>query len=288
MKFITAIYNGLHDTKFGGRLNRDKQYLYSLECLSNLGSPIKCYVQQSEYETITSYFVDKGILNIEFEPFELSDFKYHKEIQRIKEINKNFYAQDDVWEYRCVELMWLKLFALFNESIKFKESGIEEKIFWIDAGLSHDGIFPKRFNPNANGTQHSLYQNNLAFNNKLVDKLDKLSNESLFFFYCNNRQHSYPPLYSNIKTLDGSIVAGLFGGKPNDIIQLVIECEQIIEYILSKDTLLQEELILTLVLQNNPQMFNLFNFTTWYHEDWNCYDPSVSSFSDFFNDLGNV
>ena len=91
-----------------------------------------------------------------------------------------------------------------------------------------------------------------------------------FTFYCSNRQHSYPPLYQQDYNLDGSIVSGLFGGSSSDIQKLTIKFDNFIKDIISKNTLLPEELIFTKIYQASPEDFNIFEFGTWYHEDWDC------------------
>jgi hypothetical protein len=282
MKFITAIFNHLHGSKFGGRLNRDRHYAFSIRTLANLGQPMVCYIATADMPYVQEYLDKHEVKNIEFREYDLESFEYHQKIQEIKEINKITYAEDNVWEYRSVELMWLKLFWLKQEADTLAD---DEKVFWIDAGLSHGGIMPKKFNENPLDEYEQSFRNTKAFNPKLSSKLDNLTQESLFTFYCNNRQHHYPPLYSHDTVMSGSVVAGLFGGKASDVKILFEKGKEIIDYIVTKDTLLQEELILTLVHQNNPGLFRAFDFDTWYHEDWDCFDPKMKSFSAFFEGL---
>jgi hypothetical protein len=283
MKFVTAIYNQLHGTDFGGRLNRDRHYLYSLKCLANLGAPILCYTSARDKKEIETYLDQNTITNVTLKIYELPTMKHHKKIHEIKQINKELYANDNVWEHRCVEIMWLKLEWLKTES----DANVNDKVFWIDAGLSHGGIIPSKFNPfmpEDKGYEKS-FQNILAFNGKLIQKLNELTETGLFTFYCNNRQHNYPELYMNDTRLPGSVVAGLFGGTNEQISKMFEASEEIINHVLENNTLLQEEMILTLIYQQYPELFNIFDFDTWYHEDWACYEPSMKSFSAFFEGL---
>jgi hypothetical protein len=283
MKFITAIYNGLHGTKFGGRLNRDRHYLYSIKCLAGMGVDIICYTTKVDSFNIQEYLTKNNITNVELRIFDLEKMKHHSKIQKLKELNKEFYDQDNVWEFRSVELMWLKVYWLKEES----EKNPLETYFWIDAGISHDGIIPKKYNPNSiENDYESSFQNTLAFNRNLALKLERIvKNDRLFTFYCTNRQHSYPPLYNSDVELSGSVVAGLFGGKHNAIEAIYVEFEKIVEYILSKDTLMQEELILTVIYKRRPELFSIYSFATWYHDDWACWDRNLKSFSQFFEDV---
>lgn len=281
MKFVTAIYNGLHHSDFGGRLNRDFHYLYSLRCLAQMGVEIICYTTFVDKHQIEEYLGKYLIKNVQFKIFELSSLKYHRDITRIKKLNSIEYANDNIWVHRCVELMWLKIQWIKMES----DNHPSEKIFWIDAGLSHGGIFPRKFNSAYDVAVEQSHQHDLAFNRKLTAKLDKLTDSKLFTFYCTNRQHQYPKLYENEFHIGGSVVAGLFGGTRGAIDAVKTEFDEIVKYIISHDTLMPEELILTLIYKNHPELFETFDFGTWYHEDWECFNRELIPFCAFFEDL---
>jgi hypothetical protein len=281
MKFVTAIYNNLHFSTYGGRLNRNFHYLYSLRCLAGMGQDIICYTTLDEMESIKSYLLKYNITNVYFEIFDLSSMYCHKDIQRIKLINAEEYKHDNIWENRCVELMWLKPFWLKQQADKYPN----EKLFWIDAGLSHGGIIPQKYNSAYSTEVEQSHQNDLAFSPKLVKKLDDWSSDALFAFYCINRQHQYPERYANDEPLSGSIVAGLFGGTHDTITFVNNEFEKIVNELVSYKLLMPEELILTLIYKKFPNMFNVFEFGTWYHDDWSFYEPSMQSFSIFFEDF---
>lgn len=296
MRFVTAIYSKLYGTSFGGRLNRDRHYLYSLKNLLSMGNYFICYTSSDEIVELEKYFND--YTNIEFRIYNLDSSKHHKRIQEIKELNKERYSKDDVWTYRCVELMWLKVRWLYQEAIDqqsrnkirkmYDASLIDEKICWIDAGLSHGGIIPIKYNKNNNInliTYENSFENNLAFNDKFVNKIDQLSQDKLFAFYCNNRQHQYPELFINDNTLSGSIVAGVFGGNADVILEIYKQFEIVIDDILNANDLIQEEMALTRIYQKFPELFSVYDFDTWYHIDWDCFDTNQKSFSEFFEDL---
>jgi hypothetical protein len=278
MKFVTAIYSKLYNTKFGGRLNRDRHYYYSLKTLVTMGGEFICYTSEEEYDELVHAFSMHP--NIEFRKYNLSDFEYHADIQRIKEEHHDRYIEDAVWTYRCVELMWLKMEWLYQEAKK-----TDEKVFWIDAGLCHGGIIPVKFNKNlGNIVYENSFENVYAFNPNLLKKLDKLSTR-FFTFYCNHRQHKYPDLYANDLNPNGSIVAGLMGGSFTYIEKVYNEYKKVISAILDANDLIQEEMALTVVYRDQRQMFSEAAFDTWYHDDWDCFDRSQKSFSAFFEDV---
>lgn len=290
MILVTAIYNKLNGTHLGGRLNRDRHYLYSLRNIAKATKlQIICYTSKNDIDDIQSFLTGNNITNVKLKLFELTDFFAHKRIAEIKEINKNLYAKDNVWEQRCVELMWLKLFWLYDESVAHKN----EKVFWIDAGLSHAGILPKSLNhhDHTNHSYEESFDNSLAFNENFVNKIDSHSNGKIFSFYCLNRQHQYSDYIlqklgkEQKNPLGGSIVAGLFGGSFEQIESLVKYSTEIILDIMNGTSLLQEELILTLVYQDHPELFDVYSFQTWYHPDWNCFDKDQIPFCSFFEGL---
>lgn len=278
MKIVTAIYNNLFDTVYGGRLNRERHYLYSLRCLANIGVDIVCYTSKKDLDDIQKYLDDKNITNVTLKIFELNEYQHHNKIMDIKKLNHDRYALDNVWVTRCVEIMWLKLQWLYDES---KNSN--DKVFWFDAGISHGGIFPKKMNTNYDESDYeSTFQNDKAFNINLLDKIDKRSMNKMFAFYCTNRQHAYPAIMLNDERLHGSIVAGIFGGDSRIIKEVYDNFMEIVEFLLNNNELMQEEMILTLIYQAEPELFDVESFDTWYHEDWNCYNTDLISFSKFF------
>lgn len=279
MKFVTAIYDNLHGTKFGGRLNRDRHYLYSLKTLLGMGTEFVCYTSDSEYDDLVKAFAEFD--NIQFKKYNLDSYEFHDRIHEIKEFNKKTYAEDNVWEHRCVELMWLKLEWIFNESRDY-----DGKVFWIDAGISHNGILPRKFNihNSENLTYEETFANAYAFNENFLNKLD-INSDKFFSFYCNNRQHQYPKILRNDEHLPGSIVAGILGGTKEYIESVYFKFKPIIEFIMNNNDLTQEEMALTLVYRDSPSLFSIVDFDTWYHDDWDCYDRQLKSFSSFFDNL---
>lgn len=281
MKFVTAIYSKLYGTKFGGRLNRDRHYLYSLRSLLTMGVSFTCFTSSEEINELKEQFSEFD--NIELVVYDLENYKYHTKIQEIKELNQERYIADDVWKYRSVELMWLKL-----EWLAKVASESDEKVFWIDSGLSHGGIIPLAYNKNhgiVDITYENSFENIKAFNQAFLNKLDKLSSDEIFSFYCTNRQHQYPLMFRDQPNLGGSIVAGLFGGKPEAIAELYVRFQKVIKDVMDGNDLIQEEMALTLVYKDYMDSFTIYEFGTWYHIDWDCFDPNQISFSSFFEDL---
>lgn len=280
MRLVTAIFSKLYSTQFGGRLNRDLHYLYSIRTILKMGYETICYTSKEEYNWLSKELA--AFSNLELRIYDLSQYRFHEKIQNIKLENQQEYDKDAVWTYRCVELMWLKMDWLISAA-----HGYDGNAYWIDAGLSHGGIIPSKFNPNYAGVEMAYeesFENIHAFNSNLGEKIEKLTGDKFFSFYCTNRQHKYPRAFP-APQIPGSIVAGLMGGTYEAVDLVYKAFAETINGVMDSNDLIQEEMVLTWIYQNQPELFNVVPFDTWYHEDWGCYNPDMKSFSAFFEGL---
>lgn len=282
MEFITCIYNGLHDTNFGGSLNRDRHYMFSLKSISAIKEKITCYIGEKDLETCKNYFENSGIENIILKKFDLTNFEHHLNVKKIRENDRQY--SDVGWNNRCIEIMWGKIWWMFDH---FKDKDDDYKIFWIDAGLSHGGIFPKKYNKifqlKKNLTYEEAFQFDKIFNTNFVKWIDSFSDNGPFFMETTQPQYPYPDKYKIYKKLDTSIIRGLFGGKKKDMMPILEEFMLISKELINNSELLREEQILTIICNKNPEKFNTIKFNTWYHEDWDCYEKTLVPFSNFVN-----
>ena len=79
IKFITAIYNDLIGSEFGGRINRRNHYKWSLVSLLRMtDADFVCYTSKREVDELRSFFYEKNNIpetQLKFIEFELSDKK---------------------------------------------------------------------------------------------------------------------------------------------------------------------------------------------------------------------
>jgi len=307
VSFVTCVYDDLVNTQFNGRLNRGTHYVFSLAHMHQMGAPIYCYSDKINMYRAFPAFLKYGYENFRFINYNLEDSPYLAEIQRIKQKDV-FYVEAASWRTRCIEIMWGKFDWIIHTAEKMGlDSG--KYLYWVDAGLSHPGILPKKFNTfdeSTAVTSSHKYDNSfnfdLIFNEDLPDFLVEYAGEdNLLHFMCTQRQHSDKshlprsgPKGTDPKngTHVGTVVGGLFGGPVRLLHDWALDAKDVCADLLQHDFLLKEEDVLTYMLNTggveDPRFkdnITIYKFDTWYHEDWDGYVPKLKSFSAFFEEF---
>jgi len=284
-KLITAIYTDEESKKFPYYAHelkaREDRYLHSLRTIANTELEIVLYCNENQFNFFIEYCKEKNLNNVTVKISNLKEFPYCEEMKKIKLEKKekfiHFYHEID----------WNKLFLLkkeFDSSYGY--------MYWIDAGLSHPGLFPKKFNshPNQmNGFSANYY--NYSFikifnpslfekiNNWVSDKLINISNRLLF----HNRDHLNEYTEKNY-IYDSMTVGGLIGGNTKEISWLTENFMKNGKMILDKGTIINHEALLSFLVKSHEEKFKTFKFESWYHEDSNVdqIEKNKISFSHFF------
>lgn len=305
VSFVTCVYDDLHDTEFAGRHNRGTHYAFSLAQMHEMGAPIYCYTDKRNMTKYMASFLESGYDNYRFINYNLDDSPYFNRIQEVKNANPELYRESPSWVSRCVEIMWGK-FDFITHTAETIGLVPGKYLFWIDAGLSHPGVLPKRFNTvQHEGLQYATqsheysyrFKMNEIFNSKLPDYLAEYTGAGkLLHFLCTSPQHSDPShLRVEMPAYVGTAVGGLFGGDVVLLHHWAQQGKQICQELLDNGHLIKEEDILTHLINSNlktdetfKDKLTMYTFNTWYHEDWiewdrAVYDPNRDhSFSDFF------
>lgn len=302
--FVTCVYDDLHNTLFSGRHNRGTHYAFSLAQINQINTPIYCFTDYTNLYKFFPAILNYGINNLKFINYNLNESPYHERIQQVKQYNKQ-YIKSSSWNSRCVEIMWGKFDWLIHVIDKI---GIEKDkyVYWIDAGLSHPGVIPKKYNNLHDKKEYYSSSHEYSyrfFNNKIFNKdfpdflVSQTGKNKLLHFLCTKPQHNdHSPLdLPNKKYYKGTAVGGLFGGDIQKLYDWCIQGKKICDQLLDKCCLIKEEDILTYLINYNigndknfEEQLSLFLFNTWYHEDWDksLYDPKKDiSFSDFFEKM---
>lgn len=270
--FVTCIYSNLYGTKFGGRPGRDTHYKQSLVSLSQMKDcNFIVYTSKEEYSNLKDFlsFDERFTVKIE----DLENFRYHKEFLLKKDSNTEL--------DRCFEIEYFKL--------KWLKDGIENSnanyIFWIDAGLSYSGLIPDRYLLNSNGIEK--YYQSFLFNDKFLNNIIKLTDSKLFCILKENSKHHWsrtlPERYYNVYNSSYHMIAGLFGGKSENVKWLCDEFEKLTNIVVeTEEILFHEEQLLTCIYHNNLEKFIEFKFDIWWHE--NSQIPGIESMLDYCKD----
>jgi hypothetical protein len=241
-----------------------------------------------------------GHENFNFINFNLEDSRYLDRIQEVKKSKPKLYIESISWSTRCVEIMWGKFDWLLHVIDKI---GVAENkyVYWIDGGLSHEGVIPVRFNSRKAGVnfqnqshQYShMFSNDLIFNPDFPDFLVEYGGAgNLLHFLCNHPQHSDASHLQLRNPHVGTAVGGLFGGDITLMRKWAVDGMAICDELLDGGYISKEEDILTHLLNVNSaedspikDRLTMFRFDTWYHEDWDVYDPKQKSFAAFFDEF---
>lgn len=262
-KFVTAIYSHLNGTKFGGRSNRYGHYRWSLLSLLKMtDSDFICYTSKEEYEDLKIFFYNKNGISEDKLKILVYDLSTHKFLDLFKSLGK---YEKITNSDRCQEIQYMKFFWCLENIEGY------DKLYWIDAGLSHCGLIPNKYLSNEGPDNRGYFESSL-FNNNLLNNLNLFS-ENKFVLIGKENQRNYwsgtvnPKHFTN---LDNSIhiIGGLFGGDSNLWENVVNIFEKYVNEISIEDQIIyHEEDLMKVMFRNHSELFKILEFDTWYHPD---------------------
>lgn len=254
--FITCLYNGLEHTILGGRAGRTHHYINSLENLFNMESDFVVYTSEKDKEILEKTFdFTKYKSNVRLIVYDLFSDPKHQYFQ--KKLNGK---KTD----RCYEIMHNKTSWIKNHITEDYEF-----YYWIDCGLSHGGLFPKKY---LSGKSFKDYFSCVLFNPLMVENLNKI-NDKMIVLYGDQSNHIFESkanykFYENIDIVENChIVGGMFGGKKELVNNFCLMYDDILDEMIEYDVLEAEEALYTVIYQRNKDIFYKLTFTTWHHED---------------------
>jgi hypothetical protein len=274
----TSIYSNLWGTEFGGRSSRNFHYKSSLYNILNLNpDKVICFTSTEELPFLEEYFynqkkVDRNILT--FMVFDLTNTKYFNQIRELKNLEE-MKKTDRCYEIQYNKFFWLDLIPNIETY---------DRVFWIDAGLSHSGLFPTKYSFGLGQEQYYFFN---LFNKKFLDKLNNITelkpvlvgkNNQHQFFWSQTIPNHYYTKYNN----DYHVIGGFFGGKYEDVIRLRIDFEkQLMKLLQNEKNLYMEEQILSWLYSENSDNYELLKFDDWYKRE-NHIDGQVRYFYNIF------
>ena len=268
-KLVTAIYSGIHGYPYYGHQVRARmdRYLNSLRVLNNMDTPIICYCGQQDYDEINEFCNEFNLTNVQLKISELADSNYSPILKDIKDRTNNFKFYHEV-DYN-------KLYLLDKEN-----NGDSDYLYWIDAGLSHRGLFLLKYNPNSDkitGMSDSYhdYEFTGVFNPELFPRINNFVGNKLLSLQITLLAHN-PDIVQNIYKcglIRQMSVGGIIGGKSEHISELLTDFKIAVDKSFEKDIIINHEAIMTVLVKNKPEMYEVFKFDTWYHNDFHFTSP---------------
>ena len=290
-KLVTAIYSKLGDSFpfYGYNMTaRTQRFHYSLVSIARTGQDIVCYCSSVESQDIQNVLDQFKIENVTLKEFELTKFPYHERMKEVRVSNPQQF-----FEFPH-EVMWAKYYFLKQEL-----DTEYDYHYWIDAGLSHNGLFPFRYNSggwDGMSANPETYNFPGIFNPELFNKVNKFVDNKLVNIAAKtigfNVDHIIKYLNLEPKYYSNLTIGGLVGGATENIEWLVDKYFELGEICLSNNFILDNEQILGEITNSHPDKFNTFEFGTWYHEDFHFNGPlpdfnKTVSFYKFFTQYDN-
>jgi hypothetical protein len=282
-KIVTAYWMDCNGLPFlGSGSIRKERYLGSIIAYcQNIDLPIVCYTHNKSLDELIKIKTEYNLNNLEIKILELSDVKYHKKIQEIVNSDKERYLKE--LDGRGCEIMWGKFDVLERESNDC------DRIFWIDAGLQHPGLFTWRHSKTFNKIEDhkdsqklgswwanlDVYNFKDFFNTKIFNDLSKASTNKLSLITSFGPQISYP--FNLLGIIDYSLqtpypVGAVIGGDINKVKKYVLFFWDFVLKVLDKKTLCTEESIMkpAFDLMGEDEVYTK-TFTSFYcceHDDF--------------------
>ena len=284
-KIVTAYWMDVEGYPFQGtRQSLKTRYLGSLisHC-KGIDLPIICYTHSKNEKELLDLKNEYKLDNLEIKILELSDMKYHSQISQVRD--SNF---DNCLEGRGPEIMWGKFQAVEQELDGF------DRVYWIDCGLQHPGIFPwmycvpygdKKFHVNVvrpiwADCEITQYDFTKLFNTNIFEKLNNVCDGKIATLCCTSPQIGYPYVEHGIETIPIQApypIGGMIGGDTKQFKKYLQTFWETCEKVLDKNFLCTEEVIMKVVHDINKDIMLPFTFGAYqtnehdqYHfELWN-------------------
>lgn len=255
-KLITGYWMGSEGFPFKTTNNlRKYRYLGSIKShCENIKLPIICYTHKKNVVELEDLKSKYNLSNLTIKIMELSDMKYHN---RFMEIRNN--GNQEELDGRGCEILWGKIQVIENELNDC------DRIFWIDAGLQHPGIFPWRFSkkyfkkedhdgyiPNWHAN-FDVYNFKDLLNDNTFIKLNCLTKNKIIILGCTNHQtqndyHDFDLV--DIEKVPPFPIGGLFGGDVKKMKVFIDNFWEEGEKVLNKNLLRTEEYVMKLAYDN--------------------------------------
>ncbi len=275
LTFVTAIYDSGPSSLLGGRGWGIDYYLPSLINIAKMGAPIVVYCPRRDVPAIEGaiapHFADYRVI-----PFELAQFEHFERFLAWKETYWKTLQINNRNEVLCfLKSYWVQ------DAIAANHFG-HDRYFWIDAGLTHHGIFPEkvggvelRTSPPASHYAPANPAN--IFTPALGNALAHAAPEGRLFFCALpfSQRHAQRPVYEAVTAatlgtpasqvhISDHLVGGLFGGRARDLRTVHRLYAELLAAFIEARAFTLEEQVFSGLNAGRPELFSLRRFQTWW------------------------
>jgi hypothetical protein len=297
-KIVTSYYPFHNGEPYWGQLNRDRWYKYSLATICGLGTDVVCYTDPGNkgYNQLLEIKEKFNLENLTLKIYDINTNPYQDQVYKIRMTQANLYNNSENLKFytRPTVIYWMKY------SFLEMEYEPDTQLYWIDSGLSHQGLFPSSANKYESEpefatfygdkymeNEYKVYHYNKAFTPDTLNRINEFAQNKIINLYRNssdddlsdfnrklNLDITYEPVFP---------IAGFFGGNSDLMLQYINASKEVIERILQVNEICTEQEIMAYINVTNIDWFKNWYFDTFYHEDWkNIFTPDQISFSHFF------
>lgn len=270
---VSAIYDSGPSSLLGGRGWDITYYLSSLINIGNLGAPLVLFCPAKDVvsirEAIAPYFCDSRIV-----AFELRQFAFFDAFVAWKQSYWQGLTLNNRNEVLCFLKSWWVQQAVADNPFN------HDRFFWIDAGLTHHGIFPERVGGVELRTHQAASQYYPAnpdniFRPALGLALGGAAPRGKVLFCAKPfpggaRRDVYEQVMAQRFATAGQVqisdhlVGGLFGGHRDDLAPVHNRFVEVLQAFIDTRTYTLEEQVFSSVHALQPDRFALQRFDTWY------------------------
>lgn len=273
---VTAVYYSNPMSIMGGRGWNFSYYKPSLYAISQLGaSRVIVYHDKHQQSELADFVKEYNLDMFELRLLELEELPNYEQVYAIKkEYIKQFnedaeklYQNNNRLHLLCMSKLWL----LTNTTKEYELT--DTPLVWIDAGLFHHALFPESLGgvelARFNLTNYYPTNATSKINNELGAKLYELLKSDKKIFGYGTPVIRLPLEWSSdvaSTEIVASLVGGFFGGDPTAIQLFSDKFHALLSKILDAGIVPLEEGIMSVVHAQNPELFYLNAFDTWYHD----------------------
>jgi hypothetical protein len=273
-KLVTSAYYNISGHPHHGA----DRYLRLIKSLPNIAEntqlPIVCYTSKLHgcYDELARVLDTRKLDNVTLKVYELEDHPLHESVLKIRQSDS---ILGERYTSRPIIVYWAKFDFLLNEM------DADEYIYWIDGGLSHNGLFPKRFSI-GDQTGYGFTDYNCTFNfscfskesfgrintfvgDKILHMVRQSCDADLYAI------HKIPELAKQfiIPSNQHWPVAGIFGAhtSKSSLKTYLHAAQNVLQTLVNHNQLTVEEAIMGYLNVTNPDWFKQYHFENFYTED---------------------
>lgn len=286
-KLVTSYYPFHTGEPFWGQLNRERWYKYSLANISNMGE-IVCYTDPGDkgYDHLVELKETYGLNNLTIKVYDLLQNPYQERVHQIRTQKAEQYNNPQIVGHyiRSTVIYWMKFIFLEMEHEP------NTNMYWIDAGLSHNGLFPpdaSKYHGQPLDTEYKMYHFDKAFTPEVLERINNYA-EGKIINLCRPMTDDNMGDFNRWLNIDVDYqglypAGGFFGGESAMVNQYINKFKEMIEVILDKNEVCSDQAIMAYINATNRHWFKNWQYDTFCHEGWtNVFQPGQVAFSHFF------